>query len=605
MTGGTASSGEGPAGGAGSVETGEFDPLFPYPNTEYAEPYRPQFHFSPASGWMNDVDGLWFAEGLYHLTHQASPFALEGGKNMHWGHATSTDLLHWQQQPLALVPGVSSEGEAWSGSVVVDLDDTSGLQQGDRAPVVAIFTSTTLGTSLAYSTDAGQSFVSFQHNPLAIGDASYAQNRDPTVIWHAPTKRWVCVYWEAGGTSFYTSPDLKTWTLASSLAFGGVVPDFYELPLDGDVQDTRWVLQNGDGAYLVGSFDGQKFTPESSEPKDLDVGPHFFASHTFFRPSLPDARVVQIGWLRDGGVPSAPFRGAATFPVELRLKSTPTGLVVTRTPVQELERLYRQTKRLEGTQLATGANLLAGIRSKTFDWEVTFDLSKTAATTLVLRIADQTLTYDVTAQSLEGVPFPALDGRLSLRFLVDWSSVEVFGNGGELSYSSSVPFAPDDASLSFTADGVVSVVAAEFRDLARVWPGSADALTRVVDDASAEAVYGGEWRTVTDDPTFLGGTCHYSKEVGATLEVTFTGTRLEWFGLRNTDLGKVDAFVDDVLVAEGLDCYAPLRAPAQLLVVSGLEDTLHTLRIVLRADKHPSATGTAVVHDYFVTRSER
>lgn len=598
--GGGASGGLGGAGPDGPGAGPSADPLFPYPQTRYSEPFRQQFHFSPASGWMNDVDGLWFAAGVFHLTHQANPFAFQGGKGMHWGHATSVDLLHWQQQPLMLAPGHNVEGEAWSGSVVVDRDNTSGLAKSG-APVVAVYTSTTLGTSLAYSLDGSASFRSYDQNPLAIGDGDYTKDRDPTVVWHPPTQQWVCVFWESAGTSFYTSPDLKTWTHASNIAFGDVVPDFYELPLDGDVNDTRWVLQTGGGAYLVGTFDGRTFAPDSPEPRDLDVGPDFYASHTFFRQSFPDARVVQIGWMRDGGLHTAPFRGSATFPVELGLRQTPSGAVVTRTPIRELQQLHGMHKHWDGAQLAAGKNLLAGLRSKTVDLEVVIDLAKTSAKMLTLSIADQQLSYDLVAQTLQGVPFPARDGKLSLRFLVDWSSVEVFGNAGEQSYSVSLPFAPGDASLGLSADGPWSLAAADLHEVGRIWPAAPASASAVQDDADASVSYSGDWKTVTGDATFFEGTCHYSTAIGSALELPFSGTRVEWYGLRNSDLGRADVFIDDELVAEALDCYAPVRVPAQLLVASGLPNTFHTLRVVARADKNPSSTGTALVHDYVVS----
>ncbi|HVY32087.1 MAG TPA: glycoside hydrolase family 32 protein [Polyangiaceae bacterium] len=593
---------EADGGAPGRAEPGDVDPLFPYPKTSYSEPFRQQFHFSPASGWMNDVDGLWFSGGVYHLTHQASPFAFAGGKGLHWGHATSTDLLHWRQQPLMLVPGYNVEGEAWSGSVVVDANDTAGSMQGKEPTVVAVYTSTRLGTSLSFSNDGAKSFTSYDKNPLAIGNADFETNRDPTVVWHQPSQRWVCVYWEDGGTTFYTSPDLKAWTRASSVAFGDVVPDFYELPVDGDAADKRWVLQNSDGKYLVGSFDGQTFTPEAEQPLDLDVGPDFFAAHTFFRQTFPDARVVQIAWLRDGGIATAPFRGSATFPAELTLSTTPTGLVVTRRPVSELTKLYGPSKHWGAQQLAAGKNLLAGVRAKTFDFELTLSLAESRAKTLELAITDQKLTYDLAAQTLEGAAFPALGDQLTLRFLVDWSSVEVFGAAA--SYSASLPFAPDEASLSLSADGVLSVSAADFRVVGRAWPGPADTDAQVVDDADAAVDYSGGWSSVTGDATFFDGTCHYSTEAGAALEASFTGTRLAWYGLRNADLGLADVFIDDVLVAEGLDCYAASRVPAQLLLVSGLKNSFHTLRIVARGDKNPSASGSALVHDYFISSVE-
>ena len=607
IAGAGASAGTGAAAGAGAtsnVDVSDYDPLFPYPTTSYSEPYRGQFHFSTASGWMNDVDGLWFQDGVYHLAYQASPYQFQGGKNLHWAHATSTDLLHWAQQPLMLVPGVNVEGEAWSGSTVVDVNNTAGLQEGASPTVVAFYTSTQLGTSLSYSNDAGHSFLGYDANPVAIGDADYQTDRDPDVIWHAASNRWVCAFGQ-DGTTFYTSPDLKSWTRASSVAFGDIVPDFYELPLDGDAKNLRWVLQSAGGSYQVGEFDGQVFTPDATEARDMDVGPDFYASRSFFRQTLPDDRVVQLGWMRDGGNTTAPWRGSATFPVELRLKTFPSGIKLARTPIAELTQLYGARKHFGAQTLASGKNLLAGIRSKTFDLELVVATAKTTAKLLTFQIANKTFVYDFTKQLLLGAAFAPSDGTLKLRLLVDWGSLEVFANDGELSYTESVAFTPGDATLSVSADAELQLLSADFREVARTWPGRADADAEVLDDAAVAVTYDGSWNTVTDDATFFQDTCHFSSGEGAAFEATFTGTRVAWYGLRNTDLGKVDVLIDDVRVAEALDCYAPERVSAQLFRISGLSDSLHTIRVVARGDKNRASTGIALVHDYLVASSER
>lgn len=603
--GGSALAGAGSAAIGGAAlggEQGAVEPQFPYPATRYAEPFRGQFHFSAASGWMNDIDGLWYANGAFHVAYQASPRSFQGGQDLHWGHATSADLLHWEQQALLLVPGQNVEGEAWSGSVVVDTDNTSGFGSAATPPIIALYTDTALGTSLAYSSDAGATWQAYDQNPLGIGNASYESNRDPAVVWHAPSKRWVCAFWE-NGTTFYTSPDLKAWTKASNIAFGGVMSDLYELPLDDDVTDPRWVLQNADGAYLVGQFDGRTFVPEGV-PLELDLGPSFFAGRTFFRGTFPDARVVQMAWMKPSAQPTAPFRGSATFPVELRLETLPSGVRVTRTPITELASLYGAQKHWDAQSVPSGKNLLAGMRSKTFDLELALDVAQSNASKLTFRIANKTFSYDLTEQSLFGARLAPSGGKVTLRVLVDWGQLEVFGNGGELSYTESVAFTPEDASLSLTADGAWRLISAELREVGRSWPGVAERDARILDDAEPDVLYAGAWNTVTDDATFFGDTCHYSTAAGARLETTFTGTRLDWYGLRNTDLGKADIFVDDALVAEALDCYGPLRGPAQLFSVSGLPNTFHTVRIVARGDQQAASTGSALVHDYFVTSVE-
>lgn len=568
------------------------------PTTTYDEPYRGQFHFSTASGWMNDINGFWHWNAVYHLAYQASPYSLAGGSNLHWARATSVDLLHWKQEPLMLVPGINVEGEAWSGSVVVDENDSSGLGGGE--PVfVAAYTSTALGTSLAYSTDQGQSWQAHEANPVAIGDAAYETNRDPLVFWHEPSQSWICVYWQ-GGTTFYTSPDLRTWTQSSSVPFGALVPDFYELPLDGDTADTRWVLQQADGQYLVGQFDGATFVPDSAVAQDIDVGPHYFAARAAFRATLPDQRLLQLAWLRGDELTSAPWRGSATFPVELGLKTFPGGVKVTRWPIAEIADLYVNTRHWDAQTLAAGKNLLAGMRSKTFDLELVIDASATTASTLDFTFANKTFSYDFTTQSLLGAPLSPIDGIVTLRVLVDWGSLEIFGNGGELSYSEGFAFTPSDGSLSVSADAELTLISADFREVARTWPGTAAPISDLLDDAAEDIGYAGQWASIDDDSTYFADTAHVSQADDAALEATFTGTRLVWYGLENADLGKADVFIDGVLVGEGIDCYSPVRRPAELFAISELENSFHTVRIVATGERNSSSTGSAIVHDYFV-----
>jgi levanase/fructan beta-fructosidase len=564
----------------------------------YSEPYRGQFHFSSAFGWMNDVDGLWFAEGVYHMTYQADPTSIEQGSNKHWGHATSPDMLRWQQQPFALVPGRDSVGQAWSGSVVVDSENTSGLQRGGAPVFVAIYTDTGIGTALAYSNDLGQTWLPYEGNPLAIGDADVATNRDPTVIWHAPTRQWVCVYWD-DGTSFYTSPDLRSWTFASRLDFGHLVPDLYELALESEPDSTRWVLQDAAGSYLVGSFDGRVFEPETPAPSRVDQGPSFYAAHTFFRPTFPDQRVVQIGWMPDGDTASAPFRGSTTFPVELGLRRVADSWRITRTPIAEIAQLYLAEQRWDRHALEPGANLLSGIRSKTFDFEFTLDVAASTAKELTLQIANKAIVYDLEQQLLQGVPLEPQSGIVQLRVLSDWGQLEMFGNGGELSYTESFAFDPDDDSLSMSANGGLLIDSAAFRDLARAWDGSAVPAT-VVDDSDSATRYSGAWTRVQDDPTYFAGTSRYANDPKAAIEMTFTGTQLEWYGLKNQDLGMADVFIDGQLVAAQLDCYDSVRQPALLFRSQELAPTFHSVRVVPTGQRRPASSGASIVHDFFL-----
>jgi sucrose-6-phosphate hydrolase SacC (GH32 family) len=253
-----------------------------FSSDKYHEPFRPQFHFTPEQNWMNDPNGLVFFEGEYHLFHQYNP---EGGKwgHMSWGHAVSTDLMHWEPLPVALP---EKDGiMAFSGSVVVDKDNTSGFGKDGQPPMVAIYTGHRekhQDQRLAFSNDRGRTWTQYSGNPvLDIGSADF---RDPKVFWHEPTKQWVMVVALAveKKISFYASPDLKKWNHLSD--FGPVgstrglweCPDLFQLPVEGETDAKKWVLivnvnpgapAGGSGCqYFVGEFDGKQFTLDSSYP---------------------------------------------------------------------------------------------------------------------------------------------------------------------------------------------------------------------------------------------------------------------------------------------------------------------------------------------------
>ncbi|MBR7830506.1 GH32 C-terminal domain-containing protein [Actinospica sp. MGRD01-02] len=238
----------------------------------YHEQYRPQFHFSPAENWMNDPNGLIYYKGVYNLYYQDNPTGNTWG-DMSWGHATSTDLVHWTQQPLAIA-GTADEA-IFSGSAVLDSTDSSGFGTAADPPLVAVYTSAyssgIQAQSLAYSLDGGETWTKYADNPVLNLDS---QNfRDPKVFWYAPTKSWRMVVSLAAQDQIqiYSSPNLKSWTLLSTFgpdnAADGVweMPDLFPLALDGDQNDVKWVMVVGvdnKEQYFVGSFDGTTFTPD-------------------------------------------------------------------------------------------------------------------------------------------------------------------------------------------------------------------------------------------------------------------------------------------------------------------------------------------------------
>ncbi len=572
---------------------------YPYLLTNYDEPYRGQFHFTAPMGWLNDVNGVWYYGGLYHLAYQAYPYALEApGDTKYWGHATSPDLIHWTHWPIMLDPGINVPGAAWSGSTVVDSNDTSGFRTGGNPVFVSTYTATTIGTSVAYSNDLGVTWEPYASNPVAIGGHD-PSTRDPHVFWHAASHHWVCVYYE-NGISFYTSPDLRTWTKVSHIDFGFECPDFYQLPVDGNAADLRWVLQDASGTYLVGTFDGTTFTPDGTGSHQMDTSSQFYASQTFFRDTFPDQRVVQMAWMRGMDGSTAPWNQSISFPAELKLETRPEGVRITRTPIAEIASLYGAVQHWGAQSVAAGVNPLQGLASQTYDLEVVIDIGATTATSIQLKVGNQTLVYDVTAQTLLGSALSPRSGKLTLRVLVDWGQLEVFGNGGSFSYTASVPFSATDTSVALTGDGAISLVSADFRPLHRAWPGTAAASSAIIDDGAASVAYTGT-ATVANENRYFGGTVRVLVGQGSSVTATFTGTRVDWYGLKNVDLGWADVYIDGVLAVSGIDCYSPLRQNARLFTTAGLANASHTIQVVVNGTKNAASAGTALVHDYFVS----
>lgn len=318
----------------------------------YREPLRPRIHFTPPRNFMNDPNGLVFHDGEYHLFYQHNPQGTTWG-HMSWGHAVSRDLLHWEHLPLALA---EADGVMiFSGSAVVDADDTSGLCEpgGEaRGCLVAIYTGHGHGRqtqNLAVSHDRGRTWTKYAGNPVL--DLGLEHFRDPKVFWHAPTRRWimVTVLSDQHVVRFFGSPDLKAWTPLSDFgpagATGGVweCPDLMELPIEGGAPgETRWVLDvdinpggvaGGSGdQYFVGTFDGTRFVSDTppSQTSWVDYGKDFYATLSFSNLPDPGNGPVWMAWISNwqyaNDVPTTTWRGAQSLPRRLSLRRTDEGL---------------------------------------------------------------------------------------------------------------------------------------------------------------------------------------------------------------------------------------------------------------------------------------
>jgi len=374
----------------------------------YREPWRPQFHFTPATNWMNDPNGMVFYDVEYHLFYQFNPFGNKWG-HMSWGHAVSKDLVRWEHLPIALYE--ESDVMIFSGSAVVDWKNTSGFGSlrtaNSKPPLVAIYTGhytkkPLQNQHIAYSNDRGRTWTKFSGNPvLDIGEKDF---RDPKVRWHEPTKRWVMtVAWpRQHKVRFYASLNLKDWTHLSDFGPAGATsgiwecPDLFPLRVEGSRKE-QWVLivnlnpggPAGGSAcqYFIGEFDGKEFALDSSYPKPqpklapegkvltdsegaatspalwADYGADFYAAVSWSDIPQRDGRRLWLGWMSDwryaNDVPTSPWRSAMTIPRELRLRQTPNGLRMFQHPVRELEKLRDKRHRLGRSSLGEANEWLA------------------------------------------------------------------------------------------------------------------------------------------------------------------------------------------------------------------------------------------------------
>jgi len=416
----------------------------------FNEFFRPQFHFTPEKNWQNDPNGLIWFEGEYHLFYQHNPFGTEWGF-MHWGHAVSRDLVHWEHLPIAISPDNDSKDKelctAWSGCAIADDKNLSGLKNGDQPALLIFYTSRQCGQRIAYSNDKGRTWTKYEKNPVIPFDEK-DDARDPKVFWYEPGQKYVMVLWrkpdgeeKTQGISFYSSSNLTDWTFESHMPGFYECPDLVELAVNRRPDDTRWVIFDGDGSYCIGQFDGKKFTPETPKMKG-DYGANYYATQTWSNIPAEDGRCIQIAWMRGGNYPGMPFNGQMTFPCELSLTTTMEGIRLVRKPVKEIATLHDKGFQMENKNLIPGLNKnpLKGLKSDCFHIIGTFDLKSVNSFGFLLR-ASKTVTgteirYDATKNKLnclgQTVSLNPEDGKIKMEILVDRTSVEIFCNDGKL-----------------------------------------------------------------------------------------------------------------------------------------------------------------------------
>lgn len=441
--------------------------------TVYTEKYRPQFHFSPRRGWTNDPNGLVFYKGTYHLFFQHNPFGIMWG-NMTWGHAISDDLVHWKELPDAVLP--DHHGVVYSGSALVDWNNTSGLQKNPvvnkkgkitNPPLVALYTSygpelrikgKEATQSIAYSLDEGVTWLKYPGNPVV--PHMVAHNRDPKVFWYHDDRssgnqgHWVMVlYLKEQDYAVLVSNDLIHWEKTCDILGAGCTecPDMFRLPVDGNRRNQRWVFWGADGAYLTGDFDGRVFTKQEGPYYTNREGENDYAAQTYSDIPEKDGRRIQISWLRSDRFPGTPFNQQMSVPRNLTLRTTPEGIRLFIGPVREIEKLRTSSPvKFSGTLSGEPHPLESGkMKGEQLDLTVVFKLNdqriQNGPEEMGLEIRGIKITYDAASQTLDvaGVkaPLKPLNHKIELRLLFDALSVEAFANDGIVAVSKY--FVPD------------------------------------------------------------------------------------------------------------------------------------------------------------------
>ncbi|MGY3053705.1 fructan beta-fructosidase [Pedobacter sp. UYEF25] len=474
----------------------------------YHEPYRPQVHFSPAAHWINDPNGMVYFKGIYHLFFQYYPAGTTWGP-MHWGHAISKDLVQWKELPIALYP--DSLGYIFSGSAVVDSNNTSGFGKNGKIPLVAIFThhdpkgekagkNDFENQSIAYSLDEGNTWTKYTGNPV-LKNPGIRDFRDPKVMWYAEEKKWIMTLATLDHITFFSSTNLKEWKKESAFgkeigAHGGVweCPDLFPLKLNGK---TYWVLvvnlnpggPNGGSAtqYFVGNFDGNKFTAIDNEIRWIDYGPDEYAGITW---SNTGSRKIFLGWMSNwqyaNQVPTEKWRNAMTIPRELGLKKVDGKILVTSNPVRALDGMKLAPVKLINN-IAIGKKIKVGSGQFVLKFNVTrlndysIILSNNLGETLTIRYDRAKKQYFIDRSKSGKIDFnpefaktasaPRLTNVSSsnIELVVDASSIELFADNG-LTVMTSIffPSLPFDQVLIEKSKGVI-IKNLEILPLKSVW----------------------------------------------------------------------------------------------------------------------------------------
>ncbi|MFK7984209.1 MAG: glycoside hydrolase family 32 protein [Saprospiraceae bacterium] len=453
----------------------------------YKEKHRPQFHFTPAANWMNDPNGMFYHEGKYHLFYQYFPDSTVWGP-MHWGHAESKDMLHWEHLPIGLYP--DSIGCIFSGGAVVDINNTSKLGTTDNPPIVATFTHHDFvgekaksndfqKQSIAYSLDGGYEWTKYKGNPVIPNTEKIKDFRDPKVVWHEPSQKWILVLAAYDKVKFYASPNLTDWEFISDFGIKGdnrlwECPDLFPMKVEG-TDEYKWVLivsiqkeAPNDGtatSYFVGEFDGTTFKSDIKNQKWLDWGTDNYAFVTWNNVPKTDGRILGIGWMSNWQyaqiVPTETWRSSMTLPRELSLVKSAANYALHSLPVKEFQTLRGEAMPLGQMTISEEKVLAGSFAASQAELNLSVDLKQTTATSFGIKLQNGVgehllIKFDKKARKMfvdrtnagkdkfseafyknvHAAPIDFDEDKLDIQLIIDATSIEIFINNGALNFTS-------------------------------------------------------------------------------------------------------------------------------------------------------------------------
>ena len=486
------------------------------------EQWRPVYHFTPLKNWTNDPNGLIYLNGVYHLYNQQNPYENKWG-HMSWGHATSTDLVHWKHLPLAM-PETIDKDTTWrfSGCAVLDKNNASGFCKGTNC-IVAIYTADQPNLKkesqfVAYSNDGGKTFTNYEHNPVI--DLHMKDFRDPNVFWYEKSKQWIMVVALPAEhkVRFYGTANLKNWNLLSEFGPQGYIeanwecPFLIQLPVDNNLNKKKWVLVNSAGGrkrgmfmqYFIGDFDGKTFTNDNPAATELtvDYGDCFYAAIPWN--NLPPGNKIYIGWMYPHQHKTAPWTGQMSIPRDLGLRQTSQGIRLIQQPssliknklarysnnhMLEMKDLQIDDKEISITkeevtqgnsywlqaELNVTPGTVAGFRlaqkkatgeSATEETEIGYDASKNQVYVDKSKSGSQNIEKDKIRQVIN---LKNEGSKVQFEILFDKSSLEVFVNNGEEVLSTFI-FPGEGANLlsAFSSGGNTLIKSLKIWDLSKI-----------------------------------------------------------------------------------------------------------------------------------------